>query len=77
MKAALRHQLAQLDRSLLALLNERARLLREVPLDDPGRRAALEDLMRRHGGPFDAAALNRVFENIDQGCCSPSSGSQT
>jgi len=68
MKPALRHQLAQLDRTLLALFNERASLLQAVPSDDPGRRAATEDLMRRHPGPFDAKLLEQVFTLLDHGC---------
>lgn len=68
MKPALRHQLAQLDRTLLALINERARLLETVPLDDPGRKAALNDLLRRHAGPFPAQAMETVFKEIDSGC---------
>ena len=48
MKPMQRHQLVQLDQSILALLNERARLLDGIPTDDPGRRAPLEDLERRN-----------------------------
>ena len=68
MQPALRHQLAHLDRTLLALLNERARLLSQVALDDPGRRAMVGDLLRRHDGPFDALSLAPLFEVIDAGC---------
>ncbi|MAW60907.1 MAG: hypothetical protein CMJ94_08740 [Planctomycetes bacterium] len=68
MQPALRHQLAHLDRTLLALLNERARLLAQVEVDDPGRRALVDDLLRRHDGPFDAHALAPLFEIIDSGC---------
>ncbi|MCH2100489.1 MAG: hypothetical protein MK209_00985 [Planctomycetes bacterium] len=68
MQPALRYQLAHLDRTLLALLNERARLLSQVDLNDPGRKAMVEDLLRRHGGPFDASSLTSLFEVIDLGC---------
>ncbi len=68
MNPALRHQLAHLDRALLALLAERARLLAGVPGDDPGRDAAVEDLLRRHQGGFDAALLAELFALIDRGC---------
>lgn len=68
MQPALRHQLAHLDRTLLALLNERARLLASVSADDPGRFAMVDDLLRRHGGPFCANSLNKVFAAIDEGC---------
>lgn len=68
MQPALRNQLAHLDRALMAMLNERARLLASVPLDDSGRQAAISDLLRRHEGPFHAAAMRQVFEIIDSGC---------
>jgi len=68
MQPALRHQLAHLDRTLLALLNERARLLASVSADDPGRFAMVEDLLRRHDGPFCAETLSKAFAAIDEGC---------
>ena len=68
MQPALRNQLAHLDRALMAMLNERARLLASVPLDDNGRKAATSDLLRRHDGPFHAQKLREVFELIDSGC---------
>jgi chorismate mutase len=68
MNPALRHQLAHLDRALLALLDERARLLAAVPADDPGRAAAVEDLLRRHAGGFDPARLAELFAVVDRGC---------
>lgn len=68
MQPALRHQLAHLDRTLLALLNERARLLASVDAEDPGRPAMVEDLLRRHQGPFHADVLAALFAEIDAGC---------
>ncbi len=68
MQPALRHQLAHLDRTLLAMLNERARLLASVASDDPGRLAMVDDLLRRHDGPFCADSLAQVFAAIDAGC---------
>lgn len=68
MQPALRHQLAHLDRTLLALLNERARLLASVDASDPGRKAFVDDLLRRHEGPFDAQLLRDLFAVIDAGC---------
>ena len=68
MQPALRHQLAHLDRALLAMLNERARLLTSVEPDDPGRKAAISDLMRRHEGPFQTQKLTEVFAAVDAGC---------
>lgn len=72
---AQRLQLARLDRALLALLNERARLLAAVPAGAPGRAAAVADLLRRHDGPFDAAALHEVYAAIDRGCRAAEGGS--
>ncbi|RMH02652.1 MAG: hypothetical protein D6702_08160 [Planctomycetota bacterium] len=68
MNPAQRHQLARIDRALLALLDERARLLARVPAADPGRRAALDDLLRRHDGPFDPSCLAEFFAAVDRGC---------
>ncbi len=68
MNPALRRQLRDLDRALLALLDERLRLLATVPVDDPGRSAGVEDLLRRHEGPFPARAIEDVFGAIDRGC---------
>jgi chorismate mutase len=65
---ALRRQLRDLDRAVLALLDERARLLTAIPGDDPGREAGVEDLLRRHDGPFPAAAIAEVFAAVDRGC---------
>jgi chorismate mutase len=67
MKPALRHQIATLDRALLALLNERARLLEELPADFSERGACVEDLLRRNPGPLPATTLRAVFEAIDRG----------
>jgi len=71
MNPALRRQLRDLDRALLALLDERARLLAVVAADDPGRAAGVEDLLRRHDGPFPARAIEDVFGAIDRGCQDP------
>ncbi len=68
MQPALRHQLAHLDRTLLALLNERARLRASVASEDPGRLAMVDDLLRRHDGPFCSDSLAQVFAAIDAGC---------
>lgn len=68
MNPALRRQLRDLDRAVLALLDERARLLAAVPGDDPGRAAGVEDLLRRHEGPFPAQAIEDVFAAVDRGC---------
>ncbi|HEX9792989.1 MAG TPA: hypothetical protein VGC54_03320 [Planctomycetota bacterium] len=71
MNPAIRHQLAQIDRTLVALLNERARLLGVVSADDPGRAPLVDDLLARHAGPFRADALREVFAAADRGCPGP------
>lgn len=68
MTPAQRHQLLLLDRALLALLNERARLLSGVPPEDPLRAPAADDLLRRHGGPFAVEPLRRILAILDEGC---------
>ena len=74
MRRATRHQLAHLDRSLLSLVNERARLLAEVGTADPERQAAVDDLMRRNPGPLSACGARQVFAALDQACLEVSRG---
>lgn len=66
MRPALKNQLRDLDRALLALLDERARLLEEVESDDAGRKAAIDDMLRRHAGPTSAEAIREIFAAIDR-----------
>jgi chorismate mutase len=61
-----RHQLRSLDRALLALIDERARLLASVAATDPGRKPAVDDMLRRHEGLFPAQGIAEVFEAIDR-----------
>ncbi len=61
-----RHQLRALDRALLSLMDERARLLGSVDAGDPGRAAAIDDMLRRHEGPFPAEGIAEVFAAIDR-----------
>ena len=61
MNPALRHHLRTLDGAILQLLDERTRLLAQVPPDDPLRSAAVDDLLRRHTGPFPATSVRAVF----------------
>ncbi len=68
MNPALRHQLRHLDGAILALLDERARLLVQTNAADPLRRAAVDDILRRHNGPFPAAGVDDVFATIDRHC---------
>ena len=63
MNPAQRNQLKHLDRSIAALLDERARLVRQVASDDA--RPAVEDILRRSSGDFPAQTLRAVFELID------------
>jgi hypothetical protein len=42
------------------------RLLAEVGGQDPGRFAAVEDILARHDGPFPAEGVRAVFEAIDR-----------
>jgi len=64
----LRHQLRSLDQVLLSLLDERARLVAEVAVSDAGRRAAVEDMLSRHDGPFPPQGVTEVFQAIDRHC---------
>lgn len=68
MHPALRHQLRSLDQVVLSLLDERARLVASVAADDPGRKAAVEDMLARHDGPFPAQGITEVFQAIDRHC---------
>jgi chorismate mutase len=67
--AALRSHLLHIDRALLALLDERARLM--VELDHSGS-AAIDDLLRRHEGPLAAAAVREFFAAADRACLASS-----
>jgi chorismate mutase len=67
----LRHQLRELDRAVLALIDERTRLLAEVAHDEPGRAAATDDMLRRYQGPLDARAILDVFAAIDRASRAP------
>jgi len=65
---ALRHQVAHLDRTLLALCNERARLVASLPPEAANRGARADDLLRRNPGPLAAEDLRAIFAAIDRGC---------
>jgi hypothetical protein len=68
MSLTLRHQLTALDRALAHLLDERARLSREMVRGAPLPAPALDDVLARTQGDFPAPALERVFEAVDAGC---------
>jgi hypothetical protein len=65
MNPAIRNQLKHLDRSLLALLNERALLLRGVDANETV--AAIDDLLRRSSGHFPPQELRDAFLAIERG----------
>jgi len=68
MNFTLRHQLTHLDRTLVELLNERARLCAQLEASRVQREACVDDLLRRSRGPFPAEALRETFAAIDRGC---------
>ena len=68
MSASTRHHLSELDRTIVNLLNERARLVASDPSADSTAEAHVQDLLRRSGGPFPADALRSTFESIRSGC---------
>jgi hypothetical protein len=53
--------LRALDRALVLLLEERARLVAELELEPREARPALEDLTRRHRGRLGAPALEELL----------------
>lgn len=73
MQPQTRNHLAFLDRALLNLLEERARLLADEALEVP---ANLEDLLLRASGDFAPHALSGVFEAIQAGCHANSGGAR-
>ena len=68
MHPPLRHQLRNLDQLLLSLLDERARLLSGIPVDDSGREPAVDDMLARHAGPFPAQGVTDVFAAVHRHC---------
>jgi len=70
MSLQLRHQLTALDRALMNLLDERARLVCEEVGPPPS--SPIEDLLARSTGDFPGDALRRVMDEVDAGCASAS-----
>lgn len=68
MNPALQNQLRHLDRAILALLDERARLLADVEHGEAARATAVDDMLRRHSGPLAADAVRDVFRAVDRAC---------
>jgi hypothetical protein len=64
MNPALRLQLRHLDQALLSLVDERVRATSE--LDERSRAVALEDLLRRYGGPLTRSELEDLFASIER-----------
>ena len=62
----LRTHLTTLDRALLRLIEERARLCASAPSPEVCAPSS-EDLLRRADGDFDAERLTEVFEAIHEG----------
>lgn len=68
MSAATLHHLTLLDRTIVSLLNERARLVALDPDMEHSADAHVQDLLRRSSGPFPADHLRTAFAAIRQGC---------
>ena len=68
MSAASLHHLTLLDRTLVSLLNERARLVAQDPEIQDSGDAHVNDLLRRSAGPFPAEELRATFTAIREGC---------
>jgi hypothetical protein len=62
------YQLRRLDQALLSLLDERRRLVEESGAAT--NEVAIDDLLRRHDGPFPAASARDVFRAVETGCSS-------
>jgi len=76
------YQLRRLDQALLSLLDERRRLTDEIDdetRDEMGNETgnerpyavAIDDLLRRHDGPFPAEDVRAVFRAVEAGCAQP------
>jgi len=89
MNAQARQQLAALDRSLLSLLNERARLVCEIvgsaAEGGSGEAASAawhaeqhgtDDLLRRNRGPLDALAIEDILAAVDRACRAAARGAR-
>lgn len=64
-----RHQLLRLDRALLALLEERARLVRITPEGDTSFAGPdVDDLLARSRSVLDAGDLRGLLARIDRAC---------
>ena len=67
----MRAHLSHLDRAIARLLDERARLVREMSRDGVTESVTdpfADDLLRRAEGDFPAAELREVFDAVTRGC---------
>ncbi len=67
----MRAHLSHLDRAIARMLDERARLVREMSRDGAPESVIdpfADDLLRRVEGDFPAAELREVFEAVTRGC---------
>lgn len=67
MKPSLRNHLTRLDRTLVDLFNERARLFAEAGEQRAALAASVDDLLARSAGPFPADELREAFAALDRG----------
>lgn len=58
--------LRALDRALIALVEERARLVVDLALAPAEARAAQDDLLRRHRGRLGRAALTELLDMVER-----------
>jgi hypothetical protein len=68
MNPSLRQHLTRLDRTLVDLFNERARLFAQAGEEAHRLSANVEDLLARSAGPFPAKPLREAFAALDRGC---------
>ncbi len=68
MKTSTSHHLSQIDRAIVHLLNERARLVGSDPSTAASHEAHVLDLLRRSSGPFPSSALRSTLDAIRAGC---------
>jgi len=69
MTSPIRNHVRRIDHALLALLDERARLLRGAATEGASSAgASLDDLLRRYDGVLPADAARRLFDVIEALC---------